>query len=73
MNQNALDNPNEKLYNRRKELCAARVTLDGRPATVSGAMFKFAEVRSLDGVLRAEFAWSTVENVIANSGGAFKN
>jgi hypothetical protein len=56
---------------RRRELCAERVTLDGRPATISGYSQPFAMVRSLDGKSGAEWSWETVARIVAN-GGAFR-
>jgi hypothetical protein len=47
------------------------VTLDGRPACVAGIKCDFAGVKSLDGKLQGEWAWSTVFRVIA-AGGNFK-
>ena len=46
------------------------VTLDGRPATVSGFMLKFAKVRSLDGKFSGEWSWPAAVRVVDN-GGAF--
>jgi hypothetical protein len=47
------------------------VTLDGEPATISGAQLRFAMVRSRSGK-SAEFAWPTVARVVHKSGGAFR-
>jgi hypothetical protein len=54
--------------NRRRELCAGRVTINGRPATISGVQQKFALVRSLDGHYCAEWAWTTTERIVAQGG-----
>lgn len=59
----------EQKYN----LIEARVTLDGKPAKVSGARKQFATVATLDTDGPAiEFAWPTVARVVA-AGGAFKS
>lgn len=54
------------------ELIASRVTLNGKPAKVSGARLQFATVATLnsDGAA-VEFAWPTVARIIA-AGGKFK-
>ena len=47
-------------------------TLDGYPALVCGVVNDFATVATINGpALRAEFAWSTVERILA-AGGKFK-
>lgn len=54
---------------RRRDLCAKRVTLNGQPAVISGAKLPFATVLTLDPCgLACEFAWSTVDRIIANGG-----
>lgn len=55
---------------KRQGLCQTRVTLNGKPAVVTGAKMKFATVMSLDGILSFEWAWEAVESVIV-SGGKF--
>jgi hypothetical protein len=56
----------------RRALCAARVTLNGTRAIVTGARNPFASVVSLDGPqYDAEFSWAAAARVIAK-GGAFK-
>lgn len=54
---------------RKYELIEARVTLDGKPAKISGARQQFAVVATLnpDGPA-VEFAWTTVARVVANGG-----
>jgi hypothetical protein len=47
------------------------VTLDGRPALVTGRRLPFAMVQRMDGSGGVEFAWSTVANVIEHRGGRF--
>lgn len=54
---------------RRRDLCAKPVTLNGQPAVISGAKLPFATVLTLDPCgLACEFAWSTVDRIIANGG-----
>ena len=56
----------------RQELCAARVTLDGKPAAVSGYRLDFARVTDRKTGLSAEWAWPTVARIVAR-GGAFSS
>lgn len=57
----------------RRALCAARVTLNGSRAIVTGARNPFASVVSLDGPqYDVTYSWTAVARVIAN-GGAFKS
>ena len=57
----------------RRDLCAARVTLNGSRAIVTGARNPFASVVSLDGPqYDATYSWDAVSRVIAK-GGAFKS
>lgn len=51
---------------------APTVTLDGRPAVVTNRKGDFAVIRRLDDGYAAEFAWPTVDRIIAR-GGAFKS
>lgn len=46
----------------------ARVTLNGKPATVTGRLCSFAIVRTLDGSMAIEWAWPAVERIVANGG-----
>lgn len=55
----------------RRELCEAKVTLDGQPAKICGTRNEFATVRMGTG-LAVEFAWATVA-LIVSRGGAFKS
>lgn len=53
----------------RKSLVQARgVTLDGRPAVISGWRNSFARVTQTATGLSAEWAWSTVERIVAKHG-----
>ena len=55
-------------------LCATRnITLNGQPATLSGAQLEFATVRALDPdlPLTAEWTWSYAANIVCNYGGQF--
>jgi hypothetical protein len=57
----------------RHTLVLASVTLNGKPAQVTGIRNDFAMVRSLRGeVAPVEFSWQTVERVVM-SGGNFKS
>lgn len=57
---------------RRTELCATRVTLDGKPAVISARLMRFAKVSQLNSSLSCEFAWETVDRVVLK-GGNFKS
>lgn len=46
-------------------LCSAEVTLNGEPAAISGVRAPFAKVTSRVTGLSAEFAWTTVERIVA--------
>jgi hypothetical protein len=57
---------------RKRELVNSKnVTLNGRPATISGLLCDFAIVSQFPTGLQAEFAWQTVERII-NNGGNFR-
>jgi hypothetical protein len=57
---------------RRRELLEHDITLNGVRATIGGVNSPFATIRQLpDGLVSAEYAWATVEHVIANNDGAF--
>lgn len=58
------------LLNYRRDLCARRCTLNGRPAQIGGAARPFATVRDLETGLGADWAWPTVERILA-AGGKF--
>ena len=47
------------------------VTLDGRPATITGYQNKFATIRSVDGKLSGEWSWAAVDLVIDKHDGKF--
>lgn len=64
--------PGHPTLDQRRELCAAKVTLNGQPATISGAMRDFAVVRDIKTGLGAEWAWVTVARIVAN-GGRFRS
>jgi hypothetical protein len=55
----------------RRELCAADVTLDGRPAKVCGARGTSATVAQVPDGPACEFAWATVARVVAQHDGRF--
>jgi hypothetical protein len=51
-------------------LTGASVTLDGRPAKITGYRREFATVTDrADPVRSAEWAWSTVARIVARGGG----
>lgn len=52
-------------------LCSTKVTLNGKPAIITGYRTQFATVRTLDGTMRGEWAWETVKHIVDN-GGHFK-
>jgi hypothetical protein len=52
----------------RRDLVCARVTINGKPAVIGGIKCQFAMVRSLDGSVSAEYAWSTVARIVARDG-----
>lgn len=56
---------------RRRQLVAEAVTLNGERAVIAGARNDFATVAQLGDGLRAEWAWETVERVVA-AGGDFR-
>lgn len=56
----------------RAALCEARVTLNGRPARISGYKNEFATVTQAGTRLSAEWAWVTVARIVA-AGGAFES
>lgn len=62
-----------------KKLIAAQYagkpcTLNGQPAKIMGAMNDHATVATLDPTgSKVEFAWKTVENIMKNKNGEFKD
>lgn len=64
-----LDDVSEK---EKRDLVAAKVTLNGRPAVISGIKEKFAKVRQIPSGDSAEFAWHTVRHIVGK-GGKFKS
>lgn len=64
--------PDDRMIAERLELCAAHVTLDGKPAKIIGARLSGAIIFALDAPAEGvEFAWPTVARIVAN-GGAFR-
>jgi hypothetical protein len=57
---------------RKRELMAREITINGERAVITGIHEQFPRVESLRGAISAEFAWPTIERVITNSNGAFK-
>jgi len=58
---------NQHIINYRRDLCARPCTLDGKPACITGALNPFATVRFRDNGMGVEFAWPTVERILAGS------
>lgn len=56
--------PLHETYEQRRDLGDTRVTLDGKPARITGFRLPFAWIQSNDDTV--EFAWSTVARVVAN-------
>jgi hypothetical protein len=58
----------------REALMATPVTLNGRPALISGRLAPFAMVRTNDGerAYVGEWSWHAVRHVIETNGGAFR-
>lgn len=57
---------------RKQELCSTPVTLNGKPAAISGTMMQFAMIRELGTGLGKEWSWEAVELVVSRRAGAFK-
>ena len=55
----------------RYDLIDARVTLNGKPAKISGARMQYAMVATLDGSMEFEWSWEAVARIVA-AGGKFK-
>lgn len=53
---------------RRRELCAAHVTMGGNCAKISGARRDFALVTDLKTGKVVEYAWDTVERIVKRGG-----
>jgi hypothetical protein len=53
------------------DLCTANVTLNGHRAQVAGYNREFAVVTDLSNGLSAEWAWSTVDFIVAERDGKF--
>ena len=58
----------------REALMSKPVTLNGRPALISGRLSPFAMVRTNDGprAYVGEWSWHSVRHVIEENNGAFK-
>lgn len=55
----------------RYALTAAKVTLNGQPAKVTGALNDYAKVTQIESGLSCEWAWETVARIVANGGRFF--
>lgn len=58
--------PPYQTYEDRRNLGDIRVTLDGKPARITGFRLQFAWIQSNDDTV--EFCWKTVARVVANGG-----
>ena len=58
-------------YEARRDICAVHVTLNGKPATISGALVNHGTVSSLDGELSAQWSWPAIERIV-NTNKQFK-
>lgn len=47
------------------------ITLNGKPATISGAKLLFPTVAALDGSCNATWNWTSIKHIITNSGACF--
>jgi len=63
--------PLDRVYEARRKWLARTVTLNYKPAILSGVKEDRATVRTLDGQEQAEFSWMTVVNIIKNHEGSF--
>lgn len=62
-----------EVLEKRSGLCHTKpVTLNGKPAVISGYRNPFAAVIQLSTGLSAEFSWEAVERIVAK-GGEFKS
>lgn len=50
------------------ELCATPVTLNGRPAVISGWKQPFATVKVLNGGLSIDYSWQAVACIVERGG-----
>lgn len=56
---------------RRQQLTSVPVTLDGKPARISGYNLPYAHVRNADTMV--EFAWETADRIVTSKDGAFRS
>jgi hypothetical protein len=61
----------DETANYRRGFCDEKVTLNGRPASISGALLRFAIVSDNETGLACEFAWPTVERICNERDGKF--
>lgn len=62
----------EAVADERRALCGlTHLTLNGKPAKLSGALLKWPIITDLETGLSCEFAWVTVYNIIENRDGKF--
>ncbi len=67
-------NCSEAVANERRELCELKhLTLNGKPAQLSGALLRFPIVTDRETGLSCEFSWVAVYNIIENRNGKFRS
>jgi len=59
-------------YDERVSWCSAHITLNNKPARISGACLKFPVIQTLDGLTSVEFSWHAIRRVIETRSGKFK-
>lgn len=52
----------------RHRLCATAVTLDGKPANISGASDRYATVRQIPDGFGWHWTWDATARIVANGG-----
>lgn len=58
----------EARLTKRRELCEAKVTLNGERAKIGGVKNAFATVTQFKTGLSCEFSWEAVERIVAKGG-----
>ena len=54
-------------YDAKLELCQVRVTLNGKPAGITGALNDFGTIYDFDG-RSFDWAWPTIASIVARGG-----
>lgn len=71
MNKSPVTLPPHNTIAARRMLGETRVTLDGKPARITGFLSSFAQIQSDDSSV--EFAWQSVAHVVATGGEFFSD